>query len=129
MVSYTTVSALPRYGILVTGISLLRFPAGHPGPLLAATLPFGARTFLGRICREATDPDAAARPAQVFETRTWYGMPPHVMIAGNAQDGDLPDHAAPSRGSTPPGQGNRASSPDTDLNRGPIPYHGITLPD
>jgi hypothetical protein len=42
--SYPTVSPLPHPSEAVC--SLWRFPAGHPGPPLAAVLPFGARTFL-----------------------------------------------------------------------------------
>src|SRR5690606_40524600 len=43
--SYPTVSPLPAYRPAVC--FLWHFPAGHPGLLLATTLPDGVRTFLG----------------------------------------------------------------------------------
>ncbi|GAB3048334.1 hypothetical protein GCM10027053_03000 [Intrasporangium mesophilum] len=47
VVSYTTVSPLPAAEAAAV-CSLWHCPAGHPGWLLATTLPCGARTFLGR---------------------------------------------------------------------------------
>ena len=48
VVSYTTVSPLPRPGRSLAGAvcSLWHCPAGHPGSALPTTLPCGARTFL-----------------------------------------------------------------------------------
>jgi hypothetical protein len=48
VVSYTTVSPLPRLGRNPAGAvcSLWHCPAGHPGSALPTTLPCGARTFL-----------------------------------------------------------------------------------
>jgi hypothetical protein len=48
VVSYTTVSPLPRPGRSLAGAvcSLWHCPAGHPGSVLPTTLPCGARTFL-----------------------------------------------------------------------------------
>ena len=51
VVSYTTVSPLPAKQAVCF---LWHCPAGHPGWLLATTLPCGARTFLGRISPDAT---------------------------------------------------------------------------
>ena len=42
--------------------SLLHLPSGHPGPALPASLPCGARTFLGTPARG----DAAVRPTQAL---------------------------------------------------------------
>ena len=47
--------------------SLWHCPAGHPGLLLATTLPYGARTFLNTIC----DRVAAVRSARP-PRMTWY---------------------------------------------------------
>ena len=60
VVSYTTVSPLPRPGrSLARAVSSLwHCPAGHPGSALPTTLPCGARTFL-----TGPKPGATARPA------------------------------------------------------------------
>jgi hypothetical protein len=47
VVSYTAVSPLPRARRAGAVCSLWHCPAGHPGLLLATTLPCGVRTFLG----------------------------------------------------------------------------------
>jgi len=44
VVSYTTVSSLPKF--LLAVYFLLHFPSGHPGWMLSTTLLYGARTFL-----------------------------------------------------------------------------------
>src|SRR3712207_2076775 len=59
VVSYTAVSPLPVRALAVC--SLWHCPAGHPGSLLATTLPCGARTFLGDGVSPA---DATARPTR-----------------------------------------------------------------
>ena len=46
VVSYTTVSPLPRDTGPGAVCFLWHFPAGHPGSALPTTLPCGARTFL-----------------------------------------------------------------------------------
>lgn len=61
VVSYTTVSPLPPVRAPTAVCSLWHCPAGHPGWLLATTLPFGVRTFLGAP-EGAT---AAARPTRL----------------------------------------------------------------
>src|SRR5689334_21278223 len=50
VVSYTAVSPLPEpWRTMAPAVcSLWHCPAGHPGWALPTTLPFGARTFLGR---------------------------------------------------------------------------------
>ena len=45
-------------------LSVALFPRVAPGRRYRPSLPCGARTFLGGICREATDSDAAARPTR-----------------------------------------------------------------
>ena len=64
VVSYTTVSPLPRPGrsLAWAVCSLWHFPAGHPGSALPTTLPCGARTFLTGPW--LAWPGAAARPAR-----------------------------------------------------------------
>jgi hypothetical protein len=47
VVSYTTVSPLPRARRSAAVCSLWHCPAGHPGWALPTTLPCGVRTFLG----------------------------------------------------------------------------------
>src|SRR4051812_48474360 len=47
VVSYTTVSPLPRSSRTGAVCFLWHCPAGHPGLPLATTLPCGVRTFLG----------------------------------------------------------------------------------
>ena len=59
VVSYTAVSPLPVRALAVC--SLWHCPAGHPGSLLATTLPCGARTFLGGGVAPA---DATAQPTR-----------------------------------------------------------------
>src|SRR3954468_8460414 len=59
VVSYTAVSPLPARALAVC--SLWHCPAGHPGSLLATTLPCGARTFLGDGVSPA---DATAQPTR-----------------------------------------------------------------
>src|SRR3712207_3228998 len=59
VVSYTAVSPLPVHALAVC--SLWHCPAGHPGSLLATTLPCGARTFLGDGVSPA---DATAQPSR-----------------------------------------------------------------
>ncbi|SFP90232.1 hypothetical protein SAMN02982918_3823 [Saccharomonospora viridis] len=60
VVSYTTLSPLPGRGGRAVCF-LWHFPAGHPGLLLATTLPCGVRTFLGR--RRRDDALGRGRPA------------------------------------------------------------------
>ena len=59
MVSYTAVSPLPPEPEAVC--SLLHLPAGHPGPVLPATLPCGARTFLSGRSRRGRPADSEPR--------------------------------------------------------------------
>ena len=49
------------------GISLLHFPWGHPRRVLPGTLPYGARTFLGRM--RARDRPASSQPKAQLITR------------------------------------------------------------
>src|SRR5919201_1174704 len=58
VVSYTTVSPLPRRKDAGAVCFLWHCPAGHPGSALPTTLPCGARTFLTGLA-----PGATARPA------------------------------------------------------------------
>ncbi len=100
VVSYTTVSPLPLRGLdarparrpshvdLGTAVcSLWHFPAGHPGWLLATTLPCGARTFLGAPPVSGRC-DAVARPAHPWASVTapWR--------AGQSQADDKPRRRA-----------------------------------
>jgi arsenical pump membrane protein len=48
VVSYTAVSPLPSLQAASAVCFLWHFPADHSGSVLPTTLPFGARTFLGR---------------------------------------------------------------------------------
>ena len=64
MVSYTAVSPLPGRSQAVC--FLWRYPAGHPGLPLAATLPCGARTFLS----SRRDRPASSEPARGVEPRS-----------------------------------------------------------
>src|SRR6201989_1758901 len=57
VVSYTTVSPLPRRRDAGAVCFLWHCPAGHPGSALPTTLPCGARTFLTGLA-----PGATARP-------------------------------------------------------------------
>ncbi len=90
VVSYTTVSPLPFRGTAVC--SLWHFPAGHPGWLLATTLPCGARTFLGAPPVPGRC-DAVARPAHPWASVTarWRagqsGRPPGWLTRTPAIDG------------------------------------------
>src|SRR5690606_7020245 len=59
--SYPTVSPLPAVRPAVC--FLWHFPAGHPGLLLATTLPYGVRTFLG-----GGSPRRRGRPADSSAT-------------------------------------------------------------
>src|SRR5688572_14500391 len=80
VVSYTAVSPLPVHALAVC--SLWHFPAGHPGSLLATTLPCGARTFLGGRVSPA---DATAQP-----TRPSYRQPTGGVISSDAESLDDP---------------------------------------
>jgi len=64
VVSYTTVSPLPRAGRsrCAAVCSLWHCPAGHPGWALPTTLPCGVRTFLGgrRAARRGRLPGSSA---------------------------------------------------------------------
>jgi hypothetical protein len=63
VVSYTTVSPLPRVLPRVAVCSLWHWPAGHPEWALPTTLSYGARTFLGsRMTGESHTEHATVRP-------------------------------------------------------------------
>src|SRR5699024_12548689 len=64
--SYRTVSPLPRLRVAV--YFLLHLPAGHPGLLLAITVLYKVRTFLGaRLSWPAGWFDCRVHPADSFE--------------------------------------------------------------
>jgi len=67
VVSYTTVSPLPRPARRPHGAvcSLWHCPAGHPGWVLPTTLPYGARTFLGRLESPTRSPGQLIRAFSV----------------------------------------------------------------
>ncbi len=72
VVSYTTVSPLPRGAgrdrHRTAVCSLWHCPADHSGWLLATTLPFGARTFLGGVAGQ--HPTKPTRPPDRLIHRT-----------------------------------------------------------
>ena len=63
MVSYTAVSPLPAHALAVC--FLWHCPAGHPGWLLATTLRYGARTFLGTGFPATRPPSQLIRASSV----------------------------------------------------------------
>jgi len=70
--SYPTVSPLPCRGTAVC--FLWHYPAGHPGLLLATTLPYGVRTFLG----DGTNP--STRPPGQLVRRVLHATHDHVPV-------------------------------------------------
>ena len=66
VVSYTTVSPLPRDTGPGAVCFLWHFPAGHPGSALPTTLPCGVRTFLG----DPGEPEPTRPPVQLARRLT-----------------------------------------------------------
>ncbi len=116
VVSYTTVSPLPRIGVAVC--FLWHCPAGHPGLLLATTLPYGVRTFLDNTtAANCTTPIVAAITQPTHPRPLCYGTRVLGILALNV------DRAANSRWYT---SRNTQSPPKVwwlDRNGGPIRVH------
>ena len=83
VVSYTTVSPSPTGRTRSAVCSLWHCPAGHPGSLLATTLPCGARTFLGDTGRVVRRPRSRGRRDRPVGSSAASAEPTHPPAPGH----------------------------------------------